>query len=652
MKNYKILTGGIFFACGMMLTSCFDSNYDLSNIDTNARVEVNNLTIPVKVEGLKLEKLLDIDEDGQIKKVKDPITGEEIYAIVESDAIEANENLIIDHFKAHPNLNTQDGTQTLIDLKSIDGTQELNDARDALMALPAPFTKTKAEAEAQIWSEVPTDKPIAEYTLETTKSTTSLKANFDDVHKSVRKVTKIECKPCPLTITFDLDGEIKSVLSKKMPLKNVVLKLPEKLTLVPDCGTYNPATGILDLTTADIYIEGGKLYSTVDGKAKEGITLMLVALDATADYISFTPKENMPGSLSINSDVDVVTGRIEILKSSFADGKTYFNLEGKETSAYKCTPHIGDIEIVKFSGDITYDFENIHIDPVEINDIPSSLDGENNKIVLGNPQIYLSVNNPLYNDFSASTSVKMTPWKNGVKRAVATLDGGADVVIAKGTAKNSFCLSPKDPGTYYQDDKYSYENVKWMGFKDLATVLGGEGGIPDKIEIEAHPQAKAVGLKDYALGEPIGDIKGSYTFFAPLALGSDAIIEYKDSIDEISGDDDTMDKLVIKNLAIKATVKTNVPVKTEVYVQSLKDRDDKIISNIETSHIVLEPNKPTQDITFFIKSSDAKGIRSLDKIVFKAIILGNEEEKALSPIQYIDFDQLKITVDGYYEDEF
>lgn len=657
MKNYKILTGGIFFACGMMLTSCFDSNYDLLNIDTNARVEVNNLTIPVKVEGLKLEKLLDIDNDGQIRKVKDA-NGNEIYALIETGEVVSAENLKIDLFQAKPNLNTKEGNQTLMDLTTVEGTKTLDEARDAAkaayMMIPG---KTEAEAEADarahVWDEVPTNEAIAKYKLETS-STTSLKAEFNGVHKSIRRIDYIASKPCDFVVTFELDNDVTAALKKKMPLKDIKIQLPKGMEVTTTVGKYNSSTGVLDLTAETVYIENGKLYTEdKGGKKYEGLQMKITGLDAHQDYFKFIAKENAEGSIEVNADVKVIEGSIEIWKSSFADGKTYFDLA--KTATYMCIPTIGDITITQFSGDICYEFDNINIAPVEIKDIPSSLDGEDNDITLANPQIYISINNPLHGDFSAATSFTMTPSKNGVKRPTVTLDNNAEIVVSKDKKDNSFCLSPTKPDSFYKDaaSNVDYTNADWLGFSGLKSVLGGKGGIPDMVEITASPRAEATNLVKYDLGKKIDDIRGTYTFFAPLALDENSYIEYKDSIDDISGDDDTMEKLVIKSLKIKALVSTNVPVQTSVFIQALKDANDNVIKDIETSSIVLQPNTPKQEIELKVVAKDQnKGIRDLDKIVFKATIVGNKDEKPLSPVQFIDFEQLKITVDGYYEDEF
>ena len=58
--------------------SCIDDNYDLSDINTDMRFQVNDLTIPVNIDQIEMRSILDLKEDGTVKEVN----GE--YAILEN----------------------------------------------------------------------------------------------------------------------------------------------------------------------------------------------------------------------------------------------------------------------------------------------------------------------------------------------------------------------------------------------------------------------------------------------------------------------------------------------------------------------------------------------------------------------------------------
>lgn len=74
---------------GVLLTltcvSCIDDNYDLSDIDTDMRFQVNDLTIPVNIDQIEMRSILDLKEDGTVKEVN----GE--YAILENGNFSSGE---------------------------------------------------------------------------------------------------------------------------------------------------------------------------------------------------------------------------------------------------------------------------------------------------------------------------------------------------------------------------------------------------------------------------------------------------------------------------------------------------------------------------------------------------------------------------------
>ena len=69
-------------------TSCVDDAYDLSDMDTTVGLNVNELTIPLNIESVTLDKILDIEEDGNIKR--EIVNGKEIYAFVQEGSFKSN----------------------------------------------------------------------------------------------------------------------------------------------------------------------------------------------------------------------------------------------------------------------------------------------------------------------------------------------------------------------------------------------------------------------------------------------------------------------------------------------------------------------------------------------------------------------------------
>ena len=89
--NHKLQ--GVLALLAVVSTACIDDNYDLSDIDTTTRVQVNDLTLPVNIDAITLSDIITFDEDSKIKPVV--IGGKEFYALsetgdFESDAIYIN----------------------------------------------------------------------------------------------------------------------------------------------------------------------------------------------------------------------------------------------------------------------------------------------------------------------------------------------------------------------------------------------------------------------------------------------------------------------------------------------------------------------------------------------------------------------------------
>ena len=64
----------------LALSSCIDNAYDLSDIDTTARLQVKELTIPLNLDHITLDQVIDLDDDSEIVKETDAL-GNVFYAI-------------------------------------------------------------------------------------------------------------------------------------------------------------------------------------------------------------------------------------------------------------------------------------------------------------------------------------------------------------------------------------------------------------------------------------------------------------------------------------------------------------------------------------------------------------------------------------------
>lgn len=82
------LTTAVAVSC-LPLTGCFDDSYDLEDIDTTAKIKVNNLVIPVNLDEITLSNIFDLDEESVVKDI-DGIYAVSVDGDFSSDAITIN----------------------------------------------------------------------------------------------------------------------------------------------------------------------------------------------------------------------------------------------------------------------------------------------------------------------------------------------------------------------------------------------------------------------------------------------------------------------------------------------------------------------------------------------------------------------------------
>ena len=102
MKRYLIPATPL--AAMMLLTGCMDNNYDLANIDTTTQVNVKGLVVPVNVNPITLDDVIDADNytpGTSGKLVKYGPADAKIYAYIFDGTFESD-NITIDAFDVQP----------------------------------------------------------------------------------------------------------------------------------------------------------------------------------------------------------------------------------------------------------------------------------------------------------------------------------------------------------------------------------------------------------------------------------------------------------------------------------------------------------------------------------------------------------------------
>lgn len=385
-KAMKLASAASLALASLTLTSCFDDKYDLSDIDTNVRVSVNDLTLPINIDEIQLKTIIDLDDDGIVKEMDNQ------YVILRTGSFESSA------------LN--------IDPISIAAPTSRPSVTTFIPELPMPSPTRRAQAD-EIFFNI--DK----------KEASDIHYSYDGVSKDI---VSIDYLGATWTIDYDVTLTADDQSTTSFMLHDFVFQLPKGLTGTPSIGTYDRLTGLLLIQ--DRNIPDGHLRFHMD----------ITGVDAKLAEVVFNPDNHY---LEISDETGVVDGRIGINITNLISGT------GPRSITVTTALTLSRIEISTFTGSIKYDIDDINIAPVELNDLPDVLSQKGTDIKIANPQIYLSVANP-FTDYNvhATTGFALDALRNGLAPVHSAIDAGTFTITS--AAHSYYCLSPVKPDHYYE----------------------------------------------------------------------------------------------------------------------------------------------------------------------------------------------------------
>ena len=426
-----------------------------------------------------------------------------------------------------------------------------------------------------------------------------------------------------LSLTISVDNT--AGIFSSFRLTGFQLQLPAGLQGTPSIGTYDPATGIADL--GNFTTTGTFVYD-----------MAVNGIDASKANISFSADTR---TFSFADEIGIAGGYIEPE-----------NIPGAVPQALQLSVNfnLSTLSITSFSGILSYSVNNFDIAPITLNNLPSVLDQPETDIALTNPQIYLSLINPLSGyGITAEAGLSITPWRNGVAGQSYNPDDGKlilDRSTQAGTGDYQFCLAPEMPAKYQP----GYAEAAYRPYTGLRDILRGEG-LPDELKVSIlDPGMPTQQVNDLRIGTYEGPISGNYTFFAPLALAAGSEIVYTDTesgwndADTESGDDDAIvDALTISTLEVTATVTNDLPVSIHMSGYPI-DIDGNRIGNVEITGADITGGAKDQPLTIRMTGT----VTHLDGITFTARATSANAATPLSPEQKITLRDIRAKVSGHY----
>ena len=529
MKLQHYWLAGLSSVVLIAATSCVDNDYDLSDIDTTARLQVKELVVPMNIEEAILDQVLDLDDDSEVKKIELE-DGSFIYAVKKDGSFNSDPIHISEFTASKPNITPIVSTLDLVDL------------RTAAEYVPGGITA---------YYDIKTDP-------------TEIKSEASDIDKSIYTVKKLDVNT-KIKTTLKVEGLSADVL-KKMKIDDLKVKYPVGLIATTDNGSYDPKTGYLTFSKSLVPNYLGEI----------SVTMTITALDASSPNIKF---DGVAHTFKFEDDITVEQGRVNI----YAD-ETLPN-----TVTFRVTPDMEAIKVEKFTGSIVYDVGDIDIDPIDISNLPDLINQEGTSISIADPQLYLTLSNPLEeyiadgDVMNLGAGISLKSEREGASKVFALDESRFST--AQNNTGYTYVLAPKSP----QKPIEGYINPQWVKFSSLSNVLDLDGkGIPTKIYVDiADPRIDETNIESLKLGVDLPAVVGNYTFYAPLQLNDGSVIKYVDTIDDWSDED--LDKMTITKLNVDFVGSTEVPFELKLKVLPI-NKTGKPISGV-TSNTVTIPAK-------------------------------------------------------------
>ncbi len=597
-SNKPVLCRVLFMLSAVALSGCIDDKYDLSDIDTTTELTVNDLTVPVSLKDIYLEKIIDLDESDPdaIIKIRE-IDGRRCYVLSKNGDFTAESSNIE---KVHAPAPQHIESPTVI-ISALD-------ALGGLRAAPAYREYTITDYYTNFEYHVGRDGNPA----------------VDDAIKAIQDMTLDQ--EDPMLVTMDFSSEAIGETASRCELYDFTIYVPE--TFTAHYGNITSKNGRITIP----YI------TSSDGH---------LSIQLTVEKIDFVNDEHpqgqeiTDGTFNFSERVGVIGGRFLVYPRegmSPADYPAAIDF----TTDYDMTK----FTVASFSGIIENEVDVNPIDPFDISGLPDFLSGNQTDVCLAEPALVLTVNNPVAAyGLGCETGLTLTALRNGGESGqTETLEklGFSDIseqthVLSTGTTIPSWL------------DVNSSSPVIYTQFAGMGRILSGEG-LPQQIRIDMqsqslpNPVVKGA-VRNFPLGEDIDQINGSYEFVSPLALAEGSTIVYTSTED--GWNDEDVDALTITKLSVNATVTTTIPAGAKVYIKPIDIHGNIIpLSNADQAYAAMPAMAENYPLVLELLGD----IRHLDGIFIEAIV-DDFNGESLTPEQTIVVSGLRATVCGTYNKE-
>lgn len=591
MKYYKILAGGCML---LLLSGCIDNKYDLSDVDTTSEFKVNDLVLPLNLDPVLLSDIIHVKEGEKLKEVT--VNGKTFYAVEQSGEFNSD-GITVNSFTAEP---------------------EPMEDKTAVFIPSTRHNSNKRNAGSEEFY----------FLMDPVKVDVEYKAS--DVDGSIRSLSFVNFQPFEFRIelsTTTFDG--KNVESQ---LQDVKLEIPKGLNIISiNAGDvayqgevinnlYDSSTGILSLENVNM----DNNVATISFNANS------IDLSQYKDTYKYDPQTNA-GSFDMKSNFDILDCKLQ-LKGQSDD------LAAVSEITYAVHYSLGEMDAKSILGEIEYNLEGtgLNIEPIELEDLPSFLKDPETDLVLANPQIYLSFQNPIgkYGLSYQSTLDIIAKRHDSPEQTFRS----PMIKVPGETGNYNYLLAPYPENVIDIPSEFSTD-IKRLVYNNLGNIIAGNG-LPSALDISLIdpmiPQQTIA--SPFELNQTIEGMEGSYMFLAPLTLREGSkIVKTVDGwwSEDLAG-------LTINILKITAIASSQVPMEVLLTVYAV-DKDGNRIQTSSEGSVKL----PAMAVDVPIELTMEGTITDLDGVRLY-VVSGSDNDTPLAPTQTITLDNLKAKVTGNY----
>lgn len=588
--------------------SCIDNNYDLSDIDTNSRFYVSGLTVPVNMNPVKLDLVLDISDDSDIKKDE-----EGNYYFRKEGSFNSKPINVSKITLTKPKVDF--GGKISVSFSLDPGIKE----KIRLFAADKTIGEILSNPQLMKLIGIDADTKILDLSFNSDFSSGILELSASGIDPNVKSIEYLGTESTDIDIKFKVDGVQKTL--KPFAINNLKLTVPKGLYAETLPGiTYNPKDGTLEPA-------GGKLSLDQDYICRMDINVTGIDYDMFEEegMKVFDPVEH---TFTYKKKC-LASGRTTLTVSDLKSTVKYADIEALERDviSFECNVDFSrNVVVSSFQGEITYSMDDIKVDPVKINNIPEILKENGTNIDLTNPQIYFSMNNHL------------SAYGIGVSSALEIK--GNNTITAPLVISNSewtkLVMAPHNESLYHPEG-YEFEEVRGMS----GVVGSGDGQtFPEQLNIRViKPEVPLTRLtKAIELGKDIAGVEGKWEFYTRLSLTDKAKIIYTKEWDDWSDKD--LDGLTVDKATVYVTVTKDVAMDAESIEFILRGNQGELRGETAIK------GDATQDITIELAGGPVSRIKGAKLNVHLRGV-----NRDLNKNQEIQISNLKVTVDGHYDRE-